>query len=51
MSPTTQQIETQNLEVGSSRKQEASENSENEISTQKKDIPTTEVCDEKAKDQ
>jgi hypothetical protein len=52
MSPATQQTETQNPEVGSSSKQEAPENSEkSEISTQKKDIPVTEVSDDQAKDQ
>jgi hypothetical protein len=52
MSPATQQTETQNPKVGSSSKQEAPENSEKyEISTQKKDIPTTEVSDDQVKDQ
>jgi len=52
MSPATQQTETQNLEAESSSKQETPENSEkSEISTQKKDIPVTEVSDDQAKDQ
>jgi hypothetical protein len=44
MSPATQQTETQNPEVVSSSKQEALENLEkSEVSTQKEDIPETEV--------
>jgi hypothetical protein len=52
MSPATQQTETQNPEAVSSSKQEALENLEkSEVSTQKEDIPVTEVSDNQAKDQ
>ena len=52
MAPTTQQTKTQNPEVRSSSKQEALKKSDkSEISTQKKDIPMTEVSDDQAKDQ
>lgn len=46
MSLATQQIETQNPEAVSSRKQEVLENLEkSEVSTQKEDIPETEILD------
>jgi hypothetical protein len=50
-SPDTQQAETQNPEVGSSTKQETLENLEKvEVSTQKGNIPETEILDNQGKD-
>jgi hypothetical protein len=52
MSPATQQIETQNPEVVSSRKQEVLEKLEkSEVSTQKEYIPEKEILDNQTKDQ